>query len=90
MRAARHYVVTGRVQGVGFRFFTARAAKAEDVHGWVANRPDGAVEVVAEGEVAAVDRFERHLRQGPPRARVDEVRVADVASEQRTGFSIRS
>jgi acylphosphatase len=90
MLAARRYIVRGRVQGVGFRFFTARAAGAEQVHGWVANRPDGAVDVAAEGDAEAVDRFEQRLRQGPPHARVDEVQAADVAPERMTGFSIRS
>jgi acylphosphatase len=90
MRVARRYVLKGRVQGVGFRFFAERSAGLEDIHGWVANREDGAVEVLAEGELEALSRFERQLRKGPPGARVDDVWVdEDVPSGRRTGFSIR-
>jgi acylphosphatase len=73
MTVARRYVVSGRVQRVGFRWFTVERASVEGVAGWVRNLPDGRVEVLAEGEAEAVERFERALRQGPPHARVDEV-----------------
>jgi acylphosphatase len=90
MRKARRYVLKGRVQGVGFRFFAERAAGTEGIHGWIANREDGAVEVFAEGEAESLTRFERRLRQGPPAARVDDVWVDDdVPSGRATGFSIR-
>lgn len=83
-------MLKGRVQGVGFRFFAERAAGAEGIHGWVANRDDGAVEVFAEGEAEALMRFERRLRQGPPAARVDDVWTDDdVPSGRATGFSVR-
>jgi acylphosphatase len=73
MIAARRFVLTGRVQGVGFRWFTMESASLEGVTGWVRNLPDGGVEILAEGEAEALERFERVVRRGPARARVDEV-----------------
>jgi len=91
MRVARRFVLKGRVQGVGFRFFAERAAGMDGIQGWVSNRDDGAVEVFAEGEAEAMARFETRLRQGPPAARVDDVWMADdVPSGRATGFAIRS
>jgi acylphosphatase len=90
MRVARHFLISGRVQGVGFRFFAEDAASREGVHGWVRNLPDGRVEAAAEGEAEAIERFARALRQGPRGARVDEVEVDDrVPSGRESGFSIR-
>lgn len=90
MRVARRYVIGGRVQGVGFRFFTEAAAAREGLHGWVQNLPDGRVEISAEGEADAIERFERHVRHGPPGARVSDVQVDDSAPTHReTGFSVR-
>jgi len=63
------------VQGVGFRFFTEAAAVREGIRGWVRNAPDGRVEVAAEGDADAIERFEAKLRHGPPGARVDHVEV---------------
>jgi acylphosphatase len=90
MRLARLYIVSGRVQGVGFRFFVNRAAAIEGLHGWVQNRPDGRVEIHAEGESEALERFERHVRHGPAASRVDDIDTTDVgATGHDTGFSIR-
>jgi acylphosphatase len=90
MLVARRYVITGRVQGVGFRLFAEAAAAREGVHGWVRNRPDGHVEAWIEGDAEAVDHVEASLRRGPSHARVDDVRVEDVVPTGRaTGFSIR-
>ncbi|HKF65290.1 MAG TPA: acylphosphatase, partial [Vicinamibacterales bacterium] len=75
MRVARRYIISGRVQGVGFRYFTEATAQREGVAGWVRNLPDRSVEVVAEGDADAVARFERAVRRGPPGARVDQVHV---------------
>jgi len=75
MLTGRRFVVSGRVQGVGYRFFARDAAAREGIHGWVRNQPDGSVEVHAEGEADAILRFERALRQGPRGARVDDVLV---------------
>ena len=91
MLVARRFHLSGRVQGVGFRYFADHAAHREGVRGWVANCADGAVEAVAEGESDAVERFERALRQGPPHARVDRVEVEDLApSNEWGGFTIRA
>lgn len=89
MIVARRYVIGGRVQGVGFRFFTETAAEREGLHGWVRNLPDGRVEIAAEGDAEAVERFERHLRNGPRGARVDEVEWDEMAPSGRHGFTIR-
>lgn len=75
MRVARYVIITGRVQGVGFRYFTQETAWREGVTGWVRNLPDGRVEAYLEGEADAVTRVERAIRQGPRGARVDEVEV---------------
>jgi acylphosphatase len=90
MRVARRFLVSGRVQGVGFRFFAEAVGAREGLHGWVRNLPDGRVEAVAEGEVSALDRFEHALQSGPRSARVDEVVTEeDIPSGRDTGFSIR-
>jgi acylphosphatase len=91
MLVARRYLVRGRVQGVGFRWFVHDAAAREGVHGWVRNCPDGSVEALIEGDVEAVDRVERALRRGPAGARVEDVEVDERTPTSRpTGFSIRS
>lgn len=65
-----HAIVRGRVQGVGFRATTAHEARRLGVAGWVRNRLDGTVEVLAEGDDAAVDRLAAWLKQGPRGAHV--------------------
>ena len=67
------WVVSGRVQGVGFRWFVLRNAEALGVAGWARNRPDGRVEVVARGAAAAIEELDGLLRLGPRLARVDSV-----------------
>jgi acylphosphatase len=90
MLVARRFRVTGRVQGVGYRFFAEQAARAEGLSGWVQNQFDGSVEVVAEGDRESVTRFEAKLRRGPAHARVDRVDVdEDVPSGRSTGFRVR-
>ena len=79
MRVARRFVIIGRVQGVGFRWFTREAAQREGVTGWVRNLPDGSVEAFVEGENEAVTRVERALRRGPGGARVEDVYVDSEA-----------
>lgn len=89
MRVARRFMICGRVQGVGFRFFVREAASREGVGGWVRNLPDGCVEAFVEGEAEAVTRVERAIRQGPRGARVDAVSVEiEEASGQQKTFSI--
>ena len=77
MIKARRFLVSGRVQGVGYRFFSKEAAYREDLRGFVRNLPDGRVEAQAEGEQEALDRFHRSLWQGPPVGRVDEILVEE-------------
>ena len=90
MRVARRYLIGGRVQGVGFRYFTEEAAAREGLHGWVRNLPDGRVEIDVEGEAEAMERFERNVSHGPPGARVSDVHVDDTVPQRReSGFSVR-
>jgi acylphosphatase len=70
MRIARRFYVTGRVQGVGFRYFTQDVAVREGVTGYVRNLPDGRVEALVEGDLEAVTRVERAIRSGPSGAHV--------------------
>jgi acylphosphatase len=78
------------VQGVGFRYFTQDAARREGLHGFVRNNDDGTVEAVAEGEPDALERFERAIRRGPSRARVEHVMVDEVQpAMSSTGFEVR-
>ncbi|MEZ5418665.1 MAG: acylphosphatase [Vicinamibacterales bacterium] len=90
MRVTRQYLISGRVQGVGFRWFTADAAAREGLAGYVRNLPDGRVEAVAEGEVESLRRFEAALWRGPARAHVEDVRSGDTEPfGLAAGFSIR-
>lgn len=82
-------VVRGLVQGVFFRDTCRRQAFAQQVAGWVRNRPDGAVEAVFEGEPQAVEAMTRWCRTGPRHARVDRVEVADEAPTGERGFEVR-
>ena len=78
----RGYVVRGRVQGVGFRWFTQRAGGALGLGGQVRNLTDGSVEVHARGAASALAELEAALRKGPPGSRVDE--VEGIAGDART------
>jgi acylphosphatase len=90
MPLARRYLVNGRVQGVGFRYFVQAAAAREGLRGWVRNLPGGAVEALAEGDADALERFETQLRQGPSTARVDRVTVKnETPATTGTHFEIR-
>jgi acylphosphatase len=90
VRTARRYIISGRVQGVGFRYFTQQAAVRENLHGWVRNLPDGRVEAGAEGDVEALERFERALRYGPPGARVEQLEIEHTVPDGRnSGFTVR-
>ena len=68
-----HLVIHGRVQGVGFRYFVSGEARALGLRGTVRNRPDGTVEVEAEGGPEALARLVEAVRRGPPAARVERV-----------------
>jgi acylphosphatase len=85
----RRVVVHGHVQGVFFRDSVRRVAQQRGVAGWVANRADGAVEAVFEGEPDAVERWVGLCRAGPRGARVDSVDVAEEEPEGLSGFVVR-
>ena len=73
MKVARKYIISGLVQGVGFRFFTQRAAARHQVLGYVRNLEDGRVETLAEGEPRAVEDFKHELLTGPTYSKVEEI-----------------
>ena len=86
---ARHFLVSGRVQGVGFRYHARTAARSLHLSGWVRNLADGRVESVAEGGSSDLDAFESWLRNGPEFARVDRVEVSTGESRSLADFEIR-
>ena len=77
----RRWIIRGRVQGVGFRWFVMREAERLKLDGFAQNLPDGSVEVVSEGPEAALESLERHLRRGPSHARVEDVQRLQVPLE---------
>jgi acylphosphatase len=81
----RRYVVTGRVQGVGFRWFVEREARTLGLGGWVRNRANGSVEVLASGTNQQLNALYDKLKQGPRAARVDNVEVEEAASVKDAG-----
>ena len=89
MLVGRRYIVKGRVQRVGFRFFVEDAAQREGIQGYVRNQHDGSVEIVAEGDLEALQRFEMAVRRGPSGARVEDVATIEVEPSSRfAGFSV--
>ena len=80
--------VSGRVQGVSFRWYAQEQARALGVRGWVRNEPDGSVLLHAEGDEAAVDALVEWCRRGPSSARVSDVAVRDDAPSGSTAFEI--
>jgi acylphosphatase len=81
MRVAR-LIITGRVQGVGFRYFVERSAARYGLAGWVRNRIDGSVEAVAAGPAQAVEAMIADCQRGPSTARVDFLRVIESAEAE--------
>jgi len=79
---ARRFLVRGRVQGVGFRWFVEREAHILGVAGWVRNNADGAVEVFAQGTTDQLSALRGRLQQGPRAARVDQVEEAEASLSQ--------
>jgi acylphosphatase len=86
---AYRFLVDGRVQGVGYRYFARQAAESLRVSGFARNLPDGRVEVVAEAGDDALTRFEERLREGPSFAVVDAIEREAIAPRGDAGFQIR-
>ncbi|MGH9320790.1 MAG: acylphosphatase [Vicinamibacteria bacterium] len=91
-RAVEAYVliVSGRVQGVGFRWFTEREASRRNIHGYVRNLQDGRVEVWAQAERETLDEFCERVKRGPSASRVDRVEMRTVGvDESFSSFEVR-
>ena len=89
-KARASILVSGRVQGVAFRAYTREEAMFLGLSGWVKNLPGGAVQVVAEGDRDKVEAMIDWCREGPPTARVDDVKVNwEVPRGEMGGFHIR-
>jgi acylphosphatase len=73
MKVARKYIISGTVQGVGYRFFTQRAAARHQVLGYVRNLKDGRVEALAEGDAKSVEEFKHELLTGPTYSNVEDI-----------------
>lgn len=88
MKYCIHYVVSGRVQGVWYRASTKAKAIDLGLTGWVRNRDDGAVELVACGEESQLQLLQDWLWQGPPLAKVTEVTIAKQPWQQFDEFEV--
>jgi acylphosphatase len=82
MNVARHLVIRGRVQGVGYRAFVEDTAFDHGLGGWVRNRRNGEVEAVFAGPPAAVNAVAHACRRGPPGARVDGIDEREATAEE--------
>lgn len=86
-----HVIISGRVQGVGFRYFVQGKANSLDITGWVRNRWDGTVEVMAQGEKNNLESFLSLLKRGPSGANVTNLNVEWLeSSDEFTEFKVRS
>ncbi len=87
----KHITLSGKVQMVGFRFYAVQNAMRLGINGFVRNRRDGGVEVVAEGEDEQMEEFVDVLKKGPPASRVEDVSVEDYpsAGESFSDFEVR-
>jgi acylphosphatase len=82
-----HFLVKGRVQGVGFRWFVHREASELDLHGWVRNTEDGDVEVVAAGDPESLTELRASLQKGPRGSRVDKVIEHPLVEDEAAGLN---
>ena len=89
-RTAVSLRIEGRVQGVGYRWWVGGVARRLGLDGWVRNRRDGSVELMAIGEQAAIDQLVQACRQGPSAARVTAVVPTPAADDGSTGFEERA
>jgi acylphosphatase len=88
MKTARNIKVYGKVQNVGFRYYTRKTAEMFQISGFVMNRPDGSVYIEAEGEKEDLETFTDWCRQGPQWARVDRLDTQDIPVAGHEGFRI--
>ena len=86
MTMVLHFLIQGRVQGVGFRWFVHREASELDLRGWVRNTEDGDVEVVAQGDEADLAELRSSLRRGPRGSRVDRLVEHYLAESEAEGL----
>ena len=86
---SRRLVITGRVQGVFYRAWSASEARGLGLNGWVRNRRDGSVEMLIDGEAEAMDRIIALCRQGPLEARVEQIEVEETEEQAPSGFEKR-
>ena len=89
MGAMQRILVSGRVQQVGYRDYMVRKAQALGVRGWVRNLTDGRVEMLADGDDAAIEAFLAATREGPAMARVDDVVTVPTDDRAVKGFTKR-
>jgi acylphosphatase len=83
-------LVQGRVQGVGFRYFTRDRARVYGITGWVRNRQDGAVEFEAQGGSRDIDAFVAEIRKGPGLSHIEDMTINELPVEKSgEGFEIR-
>ena len=85
----RKFIVYGRVQGVGFRYFTGRMAEAFDVTGYVRNAEDGSVEIVASGKPEHLLSFREQIEIGPGGSRVDRIVAEEIEPSRFDRFEVR-
>lgn len=88
MTTAKRFIVRGRVQGVGFRYFAVRAARQAGVFGSVRNLGDGTVEAIAEGPAESIDEFRAELEHGPSYGHVERVDEMEIRPTGYTGFEV--
>jgi acylphosphatase len=88
MKITRHLAITGRVQGVGYRFYTQRKARELGVAGWVRNRRDGSVEALFAGPADDVRQMLDRCREGPPASRVTAVTILEEGEETLVNFEV--
>ncbi len=81
--------VSGRVQGVGFRYYTKKKAQECGVNGFVQNKSDGSVYIEAHGEKIGIDTFTDWCKQGPSWARVVDIQICELPNQEWDGFEVR-
>ncbi|MCT4797420.1 acylphosphatase [Exiguobacterium profundum] len=89
MRVAKRLIVSGRVQGVGFRFFSQETAQRFGIKGWVRNLSDGTVELHAEGTEQEIDAFEQTLKDGNRFVGVERIEETEANDQEFRSFDIR-